>query len=160
MANYSKGKIAIPNVTGNIVINISAVESAKPNLFVSTPQYTPTSTGTSVDEVAIGGRLASGGVVKYWTSGRLVTRFIEALPGDSFKIRTDSAEQDTYDWFSNGYNIDKTHIAQGGKTQWQFDEDGKGGILTIPNNSTWAGTEFIKVGLPYVDINNITIYKV
>ena len=73
MANYSKGKIAIPNVTGNIVINIAAVESAKPNLFVKSPSYTPTSTGTSVDEVAIGGRLASGGVVKYWKNGVLVT---------------------------------------------------------------------------------------
>lgn len=30
MAKYSKGKIAIPNVTGNIVINITAVESAVP----------------------------------------------------------------------------------------------------------------------------------
>lgn len=159
MANYSKGKIAIPNVTGNIVINITAVESAKPNLFVSTPQYTPTSTGTNVDEVAIGGRLSSGGVVKYWENGRLVTRFIEARPGDSFKIRSDSAEQDTYDWFVNGYSISKTSIVQEGKTLWTFDEDGKGGILAIPSSTKWAGTEFIKLNLPYVDINNITIYK-
>ena len=157
---YSKCKVFIPNVGGDISISVTTKEVEKTNLFVPTPQYTPTSTGTNVDEVAIGGRLASGGAVKYWASGRLVTRFIEARPGDSFKIRTDSAEQNTYDWFSNGYNIDKTHIAQVGKTQLQFDEDGKGGILTIPNTSTWAGTEFVKLGIPYVDINNITIYKV
>ena len=30
MANYSKGKIAIPNLTGNIVINIQAVPSVIP----------------------------------------------------------------------------------------------------------------------------------
>ena len=157
---YSKCKVFIPNVGGDISISVTTKEVEKTNLFVSTPQYTPTSTGTSVDEVAIGGRLATGGVVKYWASGHLVTRFIEAIPGDSFKIRTDSAEQNTYDWFANGYNIDKTHITQEGKNRWQFDEDGKGGIFTVPNISAWSGTKFIKLCLPYVDINNITIYKV
>lgn len=35
MANYTKGKIAIPNVTGNIVINITAVAQAQENSFPS-----------------------------------------------------------------------------------------------------------------------------
>lgn len=35
MANYNKGKIAIPNVTGNIVITITAVQQAQENSFPS-----------------------------------------------------------------------------------------------------------------------------
>ena len=35
MANYNKGKIAIPNVTGNIVITITAVQQAQENAFPS-----------------------------------------------------------------------------------------------------------------------------
>ncbi len=35
MANYNKGKIAIPNVTGNIVITITAVQQAQENVFPS-----------------------------------------------------------------------------------------------------------------------------
>ena len=35
MANYNKGKIAIPNVTGNIVITITAVQQAQENTFPS-----------------------------------------------------------------------------------------------------------------------------
>ena len=35
MANYTKGKIAIPNVTGDIVINITAVAQAQENAFPS-----------------------------------------------------------------------------------------------------------------------------
>ena len=35
MAYYNKGKIAIPNVTGNIVITITAVQQAQENAFPS-----------------------------------------------------------------------------------------------------------------------------
>ena len=35
MANYNKGKIAIPNVTGNIVITITALPQAQENVFPS-----------------------------------------------------------------------------------------------------------------------------
>ena len=35
MANYNKGKIAIPNVTGDIVITITAVQQAQENAFPS-----------------------------------------------------------------------------------------------------------------------------
>ena len=35
MANYNKGKIAIPNVTGDIVITITAVQQAQENVFPS-----------------------------------------------------------------------------------------------------------------------------
>lgn len=35
MANYTKGKIAIPNVTGDIVITITAVQQAQENAFPS-----------------------------------------------------------------------------------------------------------------------------
>ena len=35
MANYNKGKIAIPNVTGDIVITITAVPQAQANAFPS-----------------------------------------------------------------------------------------------------------------------------
>lgn len=35
MANYTKGKIAIPNVTGDVIINITAVAQARENSFPS-----------------------------------------------------------------------------------------------------------------------------
>lgn len=35
MANYNKGKIAIPNVTGDLVITITAVQQAQENVFPS-----------------------------------------------------------------------------------------------------------------------------
>ena len=35
MANYKKGKIAIPQVTGDIVITIAAVPQAQENAFPS-----------------------------------------------------------------------------------------------------------------------------
>ena len=74
-------------------------------------------------------------------------------------MRTDATGAGTYDWFCNGYSNEKSHLAQEGKSLWQFDEDEKGGIFTVPNNSTWVGTELIKLGIPYADIDNITIYK-
>lgn len=85
MANYSKGKIAIPRVTGNIVINIEAVQSA--------PTYTnlvPTSinsdgsifNGTGYKD---GYRLNSSGT-ETAQAGSSVTGFIPFSIGDTLRI--------------------------------------------------------------------------
>ena len=85
MANYSKGKIAIPRVTGNIVINVTAVPSA--------PLYTnlvPTSinsdgsifNGTGYKD---GYRLNSSGT-EAAQAGSSVTGFIPFSIGDTLRI--------------------------------------------------------------------------
>ena len=81
MANYSKGKIAIPSVTGNIVINITAVQSVVPitNLV-------------DVYGVAEDSRVSSGGSISsatgYCVVGRdNTTNLIPISPGDVFRIK-------------------------------------------------------------------------
>lgn len=86
MANYSKGKIAIPNVTGNIVINITAVQSA--------PSYTnqiPISKDTSGNVYngvgyKTGYRLNSSGV-ETASANHDVTGFIPFTIGDTIRTK-------------------------------------------------------------------------
>ena len=76
MANYSKGKIAIPSVTGNIVINITAVPSA--------PTYTNLADPSSVDWL-VDTRLSTSSTSA--EEGTDTTNYIPCVYGDTIRVR-------------------------------------------------------------------------
>lgn len=76
MANYSKGKIAIPNVTGNVVINIAAVPSA--------PMYTNLADPTSADWL-VNTRLSTFSTSA--ETGTDTTNYIPCSYGDTIRVR-------------------------------------------------------------------------
>ena len=85
MANYSKGKIAIPRVTGNIVINIEAVQSAPPytNLVpTSTDENGAVFNSTGYQN---GKRIPSSGSISD-QAGSTITGFIPFAIGDVLRI--------------------------------------------------------------------------
>lgn len=74
---YSNGKIAIPNVTGNIVINITAAQSA--------PSYTNLANPDSADWLT-GQRIRNSGEATS-SAGAIVTNYIPVTAGDTIRIK-------------------------------------------------------------------------
>lgn len=77
MANYNKGKIAIPNVTGDIVITITAVQQAQENAFPS--KFYDTDGVTLYDGLGYKSnrRFNSSGVETIATSGDSITGYLD-----------------------------------------------------------------------------------
>ncbi|MCQ2429633.1 MAG: hypothetical protein MJ192_04810 [Clostridia bacterium] len=85
MANYSKGKIAIPAVTGNIVINITAVASAP--AYTNLANTTESSDPTNMRDWAwkTGYRITSSGYGAQ--SGKTISNAIKVQAGDVIRIK-------------------------------------------------------------------------
>ena len=77
MANYNKGKIAIPNVTGNIVITITAVPQAQENAFPSKFYETDGATLYNGLGYKSGRRFNSSSAETSATSGDSVTGYLD-----------------------------------------------------------------------------------
>lgn len=75
---YSKGKISIPNVTGNIVISITAVQQG--------PAYTNLADPSSPDWLA-NKRISSSGTISNSTNGSQVTNLIPVTAGNVLRIK-------------------------------------------------------------------------
>lgn len=149
---YSEGRISIPNVTGNISITISAVQTAVENLF---------DLSAATDNARIN---SSGNVVTYGT-GNLVTGFIEASVGDTIFYSSDvSKDNDTNFGMMGFYQSNGSFITSVSRSQapWHWATDGKSGYLTIPssfNNKDFSATAKIRICIPYEDTNNIVINR-
>lgn len=149
---YSEGRISIPNVTGNISITISAVQTAVENLF---------DLSAATDHARIN---SSGNVVTYGT-GNLVTGFIEASVGDTIFYSSDvSKDNDTTFGTMGFYQSDGTFVSSVSRSQtpWHWATDGKSGYLTIPssfNNIDFSATAKIRICIPYDDTNNIVVNR-
>lgn len=149
---YSEGRISISNVTGNISITISAVQTAVENLF---------DLSAATDNARIN---SSGNVVTYGT-GNLVTGFIEASVGDTIFYSSDvSKDNDTNFGMMGFYQSNGSFITSVSRSQapWHWAADGKSGYLTIPssfNNKDFSATAKIRICIPYEDTNNIVINR-
>ena len=77
MANYNKGKIAIPNVTGNIVITITAVQQAQENAFPSKFYDTDGVTLYNGSGYKSGWRFNSASAETSATSGDSITGYLD-----------------------------------------------------------------------------------
>ncbi len=77
MANYNKGKIAIPNVTGDIVITITAVQQAQENAFPSKFYDTDGVTLYNNSGYKSNRRFNSSGAETSATSGDSITGYLD-----------------------------------------------------------------------------------
>ena len=77
MANYNKGKIAIPNVTGDIVITITAVQQAQENAFPSKFYDTDGVTLYNGQGYKSGFRFNSASAETSATSGDSITGYLD-----------------------------------------------------------------------------------
>ena len=152
---YSEGKISIPNVTGNISITISAVQTAAENLF---------DLSAATDHA----RIKSNGTVEAYGTGNLVTGFIEASVGDTVFYSSDaSKDNDGMFGMMAFYQSDEsfiTSITRGstGTNAWHWATDGKSGYITIPssfNSKDLTTTAKIRICIPYSSTDNIIVNR-
>ena len=148
---YTKAKISIPNVTGNIVITATAVASAKENLFLkdSTDTYTPKYRIKSNGEI----------VVSAAAINACVTNKIN-INASSYSIATDAANesdrQNGYACVVVFYASDDSRISGMlyNSSGWTWSGDYLSATLTaIPSNAA-----YMRFVLNYANLDNIKIY--
>lgn len=112
-------------------------------------------------DVSLRGRINSSGNAVDYADGQLVTGFIPASDGDTFKIETDkSLKTNNYTGMVAYYDSSKTYKAQTGNqnaTAWAFSDSDKTGVCTLL--STVTGVGYVRFCIAYTDINNIKIYR-
>ena len=148
---YSNGKIAIPNVTGNIVITATAIPSAPVNLFdaSSSDNYTPKYRFNGSNQIVTLGLAHNNGI----------THLIPCSEGDSIRVSTDLAASS--EDISNGYSYvavfyDSAETPQTRKSAYSYGEcspDNKEWTFTVPSGSH----THMRIALPYTDLTNIII---
>ena len=149
---YTRAKISIPNVTGNIVITATAVASAKENLFLkdSPDTYTPKYRIKSTGEI----------VVSAAAINACVTNKIN-INASSYSITTDAENQSDRE---NGYacvvvfyTSDDTVIPTRllyNSAGWTWSNNYLNATLTeIPSNAA-----YMRFVLNYTNLDNIEIY--
>lgn len=148
---YTRAKISIPNVTGNIVITATAVASAKENLFLKdstdthTPKYRINSSGQIVPSAA--------------AINACVTNKI-SINSSSYSITTDAENQSDR---TNGYacavvfyTSDDALISRlmYNSSGWTWSNNYLSATLTeIPSNAA-----YMRFVLNYTSLDNIKIY--
>ena len=148
---YTRAKISIPNVTGNIVITATAVASAKENLFLKdssdtyTPKYRINSSGQIVTSAP--------------TINACVTNQIN-INASSYSIATDaenqSDRQSGYACVVAFYTSDDKMISRllYNSSGWTWSADYLSATLTeIPANAA-----YMRFALNYANLDNIKIY--
>ena len=148
---YTKAKISIPNVTGNIVITATAVASAKENLFLKdspdthTPKYRINSSGQIVPSAA--------------AINACVTNKI-SINSSSYSIATDaengSDRTNGYACVVAFYASDDTQISRllYNSSGWTWSDNYLSATLTeIPSNAA-----YMRFVLNYTSLDNIKIY--
>ena len=148
---YTKAKISIPNVTGDIVITATAVASAKENLFLKDssdtykPKYRINSSGQIVPSAS--------------AINACVTNKIN-INASSYSITTDAANESDR---TNGYACvvafyasDDTQISRllYNSSGWTWSNNYLSATLTeIPSNAA-----YMRFVLNYANLDNIKIY--
>lgn len=148
---YSEGKIAIPNVTGNLVITATAVPSAPVNMFDpgSSGNYTPKYRFKSTMQIDTVGT----------TANNVVTHLIPCTAGNTVVITTDTAPtagemQAGYAFAAVFYDASETALTLiYGQNTGTRTNDNKGWTFTVPSG---AYTQ-MRLAIPYTDLNNIVV---
>lgn len=148
---YTKARISIPNVTGDIVITATAVSSAKENLFLkdSTDTYTPKYRINSAGQI----------VTSAASMNACVTNKIN-INSLSYSITTDAENQsdrnDGYACVVVFYSSDDTLISRlnYNSSGWTWSNNYLSATLTaIPSNAA-----YMRFVLNYANLDNIKIY--
>lgn len=152
---YSEGKIAIPSVTGNIVIEIEAVQSAQENLF-----------DKSDTNVEHGARIKSTGETEAYADGQLVTGFIPAAVGDVVQLTTDKDNKsNSYTGMIAFYDADKTYLQVQmiwENSLWSWSDSNRKGSITVPSEydgKYLSETAYMRLCCAYTDEDSIVITK-
>ena len=148
---YTRAKISIPNVTGDIVITATAVASAKENLFLKNstdtykPKYRINSSGQIVTSAA--------------SINACVTNKIN-INSSSYSITTDAEnESDRHNGYACAvvfYTSDDTVISRlnYNSSGWNWSNNYLSATLTaIPSNAA-----YMRFVLNYTSLDNIKIY--
>ena len=148
--NYKDGVIAIPRVTGNIVITASAVQQAAQNRF------DPTAVSDS-------SRINSSGNAVAAAAGQLVTDFIPATASDIIRLVSDKTQDtNSYTGMTAFYRANKEYIgnAYDNVPAWSWNSNETDGTLDISavNTCNVAEAAYVRFCIAYTDINNIAIY--
>ena len=141
MANYNKGKIAIPNVTGDIVITITAVQQAQENAFPSKFYDTDGVTLYDGKGYKSGFRFNSSNVETSAPDGNSITGYLDITGYNKVTVSGAVLSE------TNGGNkcvfYDANHTAIGGN-EWSFGITPNGvfskngtGDYTIPANTKY-----------------------
>lgn len=148
---YTKARISIPNVTGDIVITATATASAKENLFLkdSSDTYQPKYRINSSGQI----------VVSAASMNACVTNKI-SINSSSYSITTDAEDKSDR---NNGYacsvafySSDDTMISRllYNNSGWTWSDDYLSATLTeIPSNAA-----YMRFVINYTSLDNIKIY--
>ena len=148
---YTRAKISIPNVTGNVVITATAVASAKENLFLkdSSDTYTPKYRINSSGQI-----VASAAAINACVTNKI------NINASSYSITTDaenqSDRQNGYACVVVFYASDDTMISRlnYNSSGWTWSNNYLSATLTaIPSNAA-----YMRFVLNYANLDNIKIY--
>ena len=149
-AYYSEGTIAIPNVTGNLVITATAVPSAPVNLFdaSSANNYTPKYRFNSSNQI----------VTSPASTNVVVSHLIPVSPGDTVKVVTDTTPSNAdvsnlYSFVTLFYDSGESFVSK----VYAF----KSGTTTYDNEWTFTAPSGnytqMRIAIPYADLSNIVV---
>ena len=149
---YTRAKISIPNVTGNIVITATAVASAKENLFLkdSTDTYKPKYRINSSGQI----------VTSNASINACVTNKI-SINSSSYSITTDAENQSDRQegracvvvFYTSDDTVIPTRLLYN-SSGWTWSSDYLSATLTaIPSNAA-----YMRFVLNYANLDNIKIY--
>lgn len=112
-------------------------------------------------DVTLRGRINSSGAAVAYADNQLVTGFIPATDGDTFRIETDkSLTTNAYTGMVAYYDSNKTfkaHTGNANTSVWSFSNSDMTAVCTLL--STVTGVGYVRFCVAYTDINNIKIYK-
>lgn len=147
---YSNGVIAIPSVTGDIVITATAAKQAAQNLFVP-------------ETASLSSRINSSGAAVAADSALLVSDYIELPQSGTLMFESDRTQDvNTYAGQITLYNSSKTkleHVYKG-NSGWTWDSEKKTGSISVEalrETGTASSAAYIRMCVGYTDINNISI---
>lgn len=154
---YSRGKIKLTNVQGNveIIVHASPISTPTVNLF-----------DKNDPNVSEGCRINSSGNAVTYASGQLVTGYIVGAVDDKFSVATDGNNKtNCYTGMISCYSSSDVYIGQFGNANsgWTWGAENKTGTFTIPatgsQGQSLSSTAKVRFCLAYTNIDNITITK-
>ena len=147
---YSNGKIAIPCVTGNIVITATAVPSAPVNLFDASSQnnYTPKYRFNSSNQI----------VTSPASTNVVVTHLIPVSPGDTVSVTTDTNPSandvsNLYTFVACFYNASETFVTKAYEYVYGVNTYDNKWTFTAPSGSYTQ----MRIAIPYSALSNIVV---
>lgn len=146
---YKDGVIAIPCVTGDLVITETAVPQAPVNLF------DPTAATDSA-------RINSSGSAVAASAGQLVTDFIPVTGNDTIRLISDKAQTtNTYTGMVALYTAAKEYlgVTYYSGPAWTHNSDSTGGAVDVSVIQSASQAAYFRICVAYTSQDSIEIYR-